>query len=82
LEEEENMTYYNPGSVDKNLRLSVAAIKDFVGALPLEELTSGLSEKKKRADAALKHLDSFFSHNHRDDPIDEPEPCGPKPTIP
>ena len=76
------MSHYNPESASANVKLSFAMIKDFVNALPREELTVDLLEKKQRADAALEHLDSFFNLNPGEDSTDDPDQCGPKPTIP
>ena len=76
------MTYKNSESVEMNLKLSVDMIRDFITALPQEQLTAGLLEKKQRAAAALEHLDALFKHSHVLDASIDPDRCGPKPVIP
>ncbi|UCH98474.1 MAG: hypothetical protein JSV88_16955 [Candidatus Aminicenantes bacterium] len=49
-----------------NVQLSFRKIRDFTNALSPEVFTGGLVKKKKMADRALEHLDSYFDARDRD----------------
>lgn len=79
------MTDSTQGSNNVNVNLSFNLIREFLKAIPFDELpsavkTGDLAKKKEMAEKALEHLESFFNSKIGD--MTTSTICGPKPTIP
>ncbi|UCH98475.1 MAG: hypothetical protein JSV88_16960 [Candidatus Aminicenantes bacterium] len=75
-----NEYHQNQGFNPVNVQLSFQKVRDFTNALSPEIFTGDLMEKKKMADRALEHLDSYFNAKDRD--VMTFGPCGPRARIP